>query len=264
MHYNTGRIRNGYIVKPGPIQRRAILESTESPGAIVDIDFDVSEYEGEWFDSNDVEGYLNEKGFYINPQDSFAEGQLALPNAGASPPAKIFDSPSASVMDVDLTSISASMATPPTPVMSDEALALGTQRLFPELGANSPNTLWNTAAADWLMGSGNKTPDFLESGWSSYKGFSGWDMVDAVGMVDGFAPSNLMTTSQAAASAKKQVTVDVSRFIDGEFCDMSCSARPQADMPIELIKTGICLGRAPGFRKKDVDRALQAAIIQAI
>jgi hypothetical protein len=30
----------------------------------------------------------------------------------------------------------------------------------------------------------------------------------------------------------------------------------------ELIKTGICLGRAPGFRKKDVDRALNSAIIQ--
>jgi hypothetical protein len=268
MHYNTGRIRNGYIVKPGPIQRRAILESTESPGAIVDIDFDISEYDGEWFDSNDVEGYLNEKGFYINPQDSFAEGQLAVLGAGASPPARIFDSPQANTIDMDLTSISASMATPPTPTLSDQALELGTQRLFPELGSASPNTLWNTAAADWLMGSGNKTPDFLESGWSSYNKFSGWDMLDAVGMVDGFAPSNLISAPQASVpqqeAPKQQVTVEVSKFIDGESPRSLCSDVIDANSGAELIKSGICLGRAPGFRKKDVDRALQAAIIQAM
>jgi hypothetical protein len=42
-------------------------------------------------------------------------------------------------------------------------------------------------------------------------------MLDAVGMVDGYAPSNIMPEQQ---TSKKQVTVDVSRFIDGE-CYMS-------------------------------------------
>jgi hypothetical protein len=227
MHYNTGRIRNGYIVKPGPLQQRATLESTESPGAVMDIEFDLSDYEGEWFDSNDVEGYLNEKGLFIDPQSSFAEGQISVPNGSTlgsffnsdSPPANIFDSPSSRPNDIDLHSLTAagSTASPSTPVMSESAMDLGTQGLFPELGAASPNTLWNNAAADWLMGSGNKTPDFLESGWSSYNKFSSWDMLDAVGMVDGYAPSNIMPAQQ---TSKKQVTVDVSRFIDGE-CYMS-------------------------------------------
>lgn len=270
LHYNTGRVRNGYIVKPGPLQRRAILESTESPGAMVDIDFDLSDYEGEWFDSNDVEGYLNEKGLFINPQSSFAEGQISLSNsvgvatflANSSPPANIFDSPQATTADIDMSSLTAagSTATPPTPNMSEQALELGMQRLFPELGAASPNTLWNNAAADWLMGSGNKTPDFLESGWSGYNKFSGWDMLDSVGMVDSFAPSNVVTAEQ---TVQKQVTVDVSRFIDGESPapKVGCA---HTDSDTELIKTAICLGRAPGFRKKDVDRALSASIIQVM
>lgn len=231
MHYNTGRIRNGYIVKPGPIQRRAILESTESPGATVDIDLDMSEYEGEWFDSNDVEGYLNEKGLFINPQSSFAEGEMLVSSAEAnnllsnsSPPANMFDSPPPNMSDLDLTSLSASTVTPPTPILSEDTLELGTQHLFPELGAASPDTLWNSAAADWLMGSGNKTPDFLESGWNNYNKFGGWDMMNAVDMVDSFAPSNLMPKQQQTPTSqeakKKHVTIDVNRLIDGEHHSM--------------------------------------------
>jgi hypothetical protein len=220
MHYNAGRIRNGYIVKPGPLQRQAILESTESPGAVVDIELDLSEYEGEWFDSNDVEGYLNEMGLQINPQSTFVEGRIVLPSTTAnllagSPPANIFDSPQPSNTDIDLTSMTtATTATPPTPMLSDTALELGTQRLFPELGAASPNTLWSTTATDWLMGSGDKTPDFLSSGWANINQPSGWDMGDAVGF-NNFDASNLAQPPAPAVEEKKQVTVDVSKLIDG-------------------------------------------------
>ncbi|KAI9692040.1 MAG: hypothetical protein M1820_009575 [Bogoriella megaspora] len=43
----------------------------------------------------------------------------------------------------------------------------------------------------------------------------------------------------------KNVTIDVTRMIE------------------ELLKGGVCLGRTPGFRKKDVDRALETAMIAA-
>jgi hypothetical protein len=223
MHYNTGRIRNGYIVKPGPLQRQAILESTESPGAMVDIDLDLSEYEGEWFDSNDVEGYLNEMGLLVNPQSSFVEGRIVLPATvaantlinDASPPSHVFDSPPPSNADMDLVSLSTATATPPTPIMSDAALEAGMQRLFPELGASSPDTLWNSTAESWLMGSGDKTPDFLSSGWMNTSQPSGWDITDAVGFED-YSISNLVSRP-AAVEEKKHVTVDVSKLIDGKF-----------------------------------------------
>lgn len=212
MHYNTGRIRNGYTVKPGPLQRQAILESTETSGAVVDIELDLSEYEGEWFDSNDVEGYLSEKGLRIDPQSSFAEGAIVLPtnfaqslSTHSSPPANIFDSPNLSNADMDI----ASLNTPPTPLVSDMVA-------FPELGAESPNTLWNLAANDWLMGSGDKTPDFLSSGWTNAMPPAEWDMADAMG----YDASNLMqvaATAPVLVEEKKQVTLDVSKFIDGMF-----------------------------------------------
>ncbi|KIW08544.1 uncharacterized protein PV09_00512 [Verruconis gallopava] len=249
MHYNTGRVRNGYIVKPGPMQRQAILESTESPGAVVDIDLDLSEYEGEWFDSNDVEGYLNELGLFIDPQSSFAEGNITLPDSAKqllanSPATNVFDSPNASNVDAEVTSLgSGTIATPQSPMMSNVELELGMQRLFPELGAASPNTLSNSQAIDWLMGSGDKTPDFLSSGWMSWRQPAEWDAADAVGY-DNSGLSNVTMQFQRAANEKRQVTVDVSRLID------------------ELIMSAICLGRAPGFRKRDVDRALTSAIIQ--
>jgi len=111
------------------------------------------------------------------------------------------------------------------------------------------------------MGSGDKTPDFITSGWQGVDNPATWDFSDSVGLYNDYGSSHLAdpaavvdTTSSTNTSAsaqtqkqkpaKKSVTIDVSKLID------------------ELIKTGICLGRAPGFRKKDVDRALSSAIIQ--
>lgn len=37
----------------------------------------------------------------------------------------------------------------------------------------------------------------------------------------------------------------------------------EANVCIEMIKHGICLGRAPGFRRKDVDMAFNVALIKA-
>jgi hypothetical protein len=36
----------------------------------------------------------------------------------------------------------------------------------------------------------------------------------------------------------------------------------KANMCTEVIKHGVCLGRAPGFRRKDVDIAFNAALIK--
>lgn len=266
MHYNTGRVRNGYIVKPGPLLRNATLESVDAPGSFVDVDLDLREYEGEWFDSNDVEGYLMEKGLQIDPQSSFVEGLITIPASNlltesASPPA-MFNSPHASASEMSL-----SPASSPTPILSETALELGTQRLFPELGTNSPNELWDSAATGWLMGSGDKTPDFLSSGWLGVSQPSSWELGDAVGANDTFMDYGASHLKEPEApprvEPKKNVTIDVSKLIDGEFNFLPAFCRTTTNFAIaELIKSGICLGRAPGFRKADVDRALSSSIIQ--
>jgi hypothetical protein len=221
LHYNTGRVRNGYLVKPGPLYRQARLESADAPGVSVDIDLDLNEYEGQWFDSNDVEGYLEEKGLRIDPQSTFAEGQIRADFTGVLPetPEPVF-SPSRSPGAGDNTTRSATMS-PQTPVLSETALELGTQRLFPELSGweTGSNSAWDSTATGWLMGSGDKTPDFLSSGWLGVEAPSTWDFSDSVGTsMDDFAATNLAEPPATVVEpVKKNITIDVSKLIDGKF-----------------------------------------------
>jgi hypothetical protein len=224
LHYNTGRVRNGYIVKPGPMHHQARLESADAPGVSVDIDLDLVEYEGQWFDSNDVEGYLEERGLKIDPQSTFAEGQIQADVTEILPetPETVF-SPARSPSMVNNTTSTSSNASPRTPVLSETALELGTQRLFPELGGweTGSNSAWDNAATGWLMGSGDKTPDFLNSGWLGVEAPSAWDFTDSVGTsLDNFSATNLanpMNTLEPVKAVKKNVTVDVSKLVDGEY-----------------------------------------------
>jgi hypothetical protein len=59
----------------GPLHPKLIrAENTIDPSRSHDLEVDLTGFEGEWFDSNDVQGYLAEKkGCHINPRDSFAE-----------------------------------------------------------------------------------------------------------------------------------------------------------------------------------------------
>jgi hypothetical protein len=222
LHYNTGRVQNGYIVKPGPLYRQARLESADSPGVSLDIDFDLNEYEGQWFDSNDVEGYLEEKGLRIDPQSTFAEGQVQADLSGilSETPEAVF-SPARSPSVVDNATIRSATTSPQTPVLSETALELGTQRLFPELSGweTGSNSAWDSAATGWLMGSGDKTPDFLSSGWLGVEAPSAWDFSDSVGTsMNDFSATNLANPPQSTVEpVKRQVTIDVSKLIDGEY-----------------------------------------------
>ncbi|TLD38827.1 GPI inositol-deacylase [Venturia nashicola] len=233
MHYNTGRVHNGYIVKPGPLQRQITLESVDGTGMPQEVmDFDLAEYEGQWFDSNDVEGYLESKGLHIDPQSTFVEWQTD------DDVLDIFSSPSPSASGVETVATTASPS-PSTPRHAQDSDS------WNEIGVWDSNASWDTAATGWLMGSGDKTPDFLNSGWSSVKNPASWDFSDTVGPhSDDYNASHLANAVAPEPKTKKNVTIDVSKLID------------------EIIKTGICLGRAPGFRKRDLDRALNSSIIQ--
>ncbi|KAF2668134.1 hypothetical protein BT63DRAFT_414168 [Microthyrium microscopicum] len=250
-HYPKERKQNTYIIKEGPINASARLEHTDTgydPG--IELKFDIKEYEGEWFDSNDVEGYLRELGLSIDPRSTFAEANVddngilvsllrkngALPSVSPTPePQQAW--PVNSITDVSGSTVPVSQA------IIDDATA----RLFPELGlGDSISSAWmNDAniAASWLMGGGSRTPEFPASGWSSAQPPSLWDPLDALGSLE-LPPSD--STSRSKSPSMRRVTIDVSSFVD------------------EIIKSGICLGRAPGFRKKDVEHSLVASIIEVV
>lgn len=65
--YNLG------IVDP---QTLALVDKTVHDNLMADLTVEVPGYEGEWFDANDVEGYLNEKGIFIDPWAAFATVEL--------------------------------------------------------------------------------------------------------------------------------------------------------------------------------------------
>lgn len=59
----------------GP-QTLALLENAARDNLTTDMTVDITGFEGEWFDPYDVEGYLNEKGIFIDPSSSFAEAEV--------------------------------------------------------------------------------------------------------------------------------------------------------------------------------------------
>lgn len=79
-HYSkrrtAGPLKNAwYIQQIGPPTRKRLrAEHSTNPDMSHDLDIDLSGYEGEWFDPDDVEGYLErEKGCRIDPKSSFTE-----------------------------------------------------------------------------------------------------------------------------------------------------------------------------------------------
>lgn len=59
----------------GP-QALAVLEHAVRDNLATDLTVEIAGFEGEWFDPYDVEGYLAEKGIFIDPLSSFAEADI--------------------------------------------------------------------------------------------------------------------------------------------------------------------------------------------
>ncbi|KAK6433466.1 hypothetical protein LTR95_010355 [Oleoguttula sp. CCFEE 5521] len=68
----------------GP-QTLARMETATRDNIGVDMTVEVAGFEGEWFDPYDVQGYLEEKGIFIDPAASFADAELprSLASSGA-------------------------------------------------------------------------------------------------------------------------------------------------------------------------------------
>jgi hypothetical protein len=221
LHYNTEHVTNGYILKPGPVQRYVTLESVDGTGMAQEIEFDMKDYEGEWFDSNDVEGYLRSKGIHIDPQSTFVEGQLeadiVTSSQGSPTPADIFSSPSPSASNLS--------PNPSTPKTVQETANWG------EIGVWDSGASWNTTAAGWLMGSGDKTPDFPTSDWTGVANSASWGYSNTVGVgpssdYNNYGATHLAREPTLKVVAKKTVTIDVSKLIDGKSESVTSLEKP--------------------------------------
>lgn len=194
-------------------------------------------FEGEWFDSNDVEQYLRTKGLFLDGQSSYVEldADLAVEQASeANIP--MMGSPTESSRD--------SNGYPPSPPTQDSILLDG-----PVFEKNV--SLWNDEMS--MM------PSFDE-----LDGGSLWDTSIPPGSKELGNPGLFESTAEplrkSSYSKKSKKYIDVEKFI------ISLSPVLRLQLPAGLIwligimQSAVCLGRTPGFRRSAIDSALEAAI----
>jgi hypothetical protein len=231
LHYSAARTENSYIIRFGPNKRARVQHMNTGLDGGIEFDVDPKEYEGEWFDSNDVEGFLVDLGIFINPRASFAEAQVAensplmrlLRKNGVVPETEA-QSPALWQNGVTATAPLLTSETAETNALSGAVTTtMDETRLFQELGMADTTTIgpqdelmWSADlnnATGWLMGSGDRTPEFTSSGWAKIGNPSPWEPSDAV--VETFRSHS--HTPERTVETMRKVTVDVTSLVNCKF-----------------------------------------------
>ncbi|KAJ9629540.1 hypothetical protein H2203_001914 [Taxawa tesnikishii (nom. ined.)] len=247
----------------------------------------------EWFDPQDVEGYLAEKGICIEAQSSFAEIELPiteLPSNSSSESLSSGDEGNAGSQP-SLPSLSM----PQTPLLT----MLDAPVLIDNNDKPAQQDVQDTDFLDAFLGTGVQNfenPDwfqFSDVGYSntmtgSFMNFlpSGSNITQS-SIRDLFSssdlPKNEITASStldsqtdAVSSAPRlrrtnEFTTTVPSVEDCgwlSFLPAQYGTQQKAMVTIDVTKlikvlaiAAVCLGATPGFRRKDVDKALQASIV---
>ena len=245
----------------GP-QNLALLENAARDKISTELTVELAGYEGEWFDPYDVQGYLEEKGIFIDPSSSFAEADIVewghMSNQGS-----IF-------------STYADPQTPPLAVSRERSTPLTetqVQKLVSE--ADADLSQWNDYTNMQLTAVGYS--DAQSGSWMNFVQ-PGQSIINSVpqtsastnweGLTMDLSPD---TTSIAQSwgsqphspgPRRKSVIIDVSKFVKGQSqCFSICCLILTPSLVMTI--SGVCLGRSPGFRRRDVDRALAISSFDA-
>ncbi|GAB7355129.1 hypothetical protein MBLNU459_g5704t1 [Dothideomycetes sp. NU459] len=236
-----------------------------TPDAALQINPD---FDGIWFDSHDVEGYLAERGIFISPQASFADIVLPTHDIGDATTPDLSDTSTPTISSTSIstcTDPSRSMTTVPQSYQYDvgsqpsyDNVLQYTQPLFATNTHGFPDDL----VTRYMNGFIPPHPYMSERSTAGAV-----PLYSTVGMYNTIAAAPNANPTPPNASLlhngfgyttmvppppqpppqpplTKTVTIDVGKFIT------------------DLGRTSRCLGRTPGFRRSDVDRALRGAIVQ--
>ncbi|KAL5398100.1 hypothetical protein PMIN06_010435 [Paraphaeosphaeria minitans] len=265
-HGNIIKQPNTWTVRRiGPLDKKMIrAENSDNPSQSHDLNVDLTGFEGEWFDSHDVEGYLEqEKGVRIDPKSSFVDAfvdddehpgdDYFTFNAGPnnSPTRRLSkDSTPTFGSGPSRAHSQSSIHTPPNVQSATSAIV---NNLFAP--SDIPFGLDMSMPSDFTKMPSVDASAFFDQplGLDLAPGFD-------VGLSNGsMQPLNFSTQPRGSnmdmsfqglepmpvirQKRKKNVLIDVTKLVD------------------EIVKHSVCLGRAPGFRRKDVDMAFQASLI---
>ncbi|KAF2205306.1 hypothetical protein GQ43DRAFT_477454 [Delitschia confertaspora ATCC 74209] len=247
-------IPNSWTVRSIGPHKTILLESSTDSARFMNLPVDLTGFEGEWFDAQDVQGYLeSEKGLFVNPRDTFAECEVEVEENEDGVEDSLSFSRSAGV---DLT------FPDQRPVLSNASSSSGS------LSSNSTTATRIASSQSYAILPHSAQGVDMETGvFSEFKEFAEMDAalmfeqqpldLDlGVGLnanmnsalnsnhVGDMGSITQQMSNRMRRKRKRPVLIDVSKLTDG------------------IVKNAVCLGRCPGFRRSDVDLAFRAAIIQ--
>lgn len=243
----------------GP-QTLSMLESATKGQVPTDVMIELAGFEGEWFDPYDVQGYLEEKGIFIDPTSSFAEaeivewpqssskGSTTSSNNGHTPP-PTYSSPGRST---PLT------GTQIEKMITEADADLGQWNEFSNMQLTAVGYS-DAASGSWMnfvqpgKGVNPITQQTQPSLWENLPtDFTNKDITGGVHNQQQSSPQ----------PRRKNVIIDVSKFVKGAYRCHTCLIYRLTISSVMTI-SGVCLGRTPGFRRRDVDRALAISSFDA-
>ncbi|KFX92642.1 hypothetical protein V490_05279 [Pseudogymnoascus sp. VKM F-3557] len=218
-------------------------------------------FEGKYFDSNDVESYLRGKGIDIAPHTDYVTVNLDMISLDGMPV------PQASTNFSTDSSNSISPRTPLSP--NSMATSNGDQNAHTQTFEEIMEEIQTTI--DLTSGSG-----YLDSSSEMYQGASSnWPNAPIPSLVNspGINSNGKQTPALNAFDLRGPIfDVSSGKQSSNSYDNMESSSTSRSPRLVTLSvatlaryisREGVCLGRAPGFRPLDVDRALRRTIGEA-
>lgn len=272
---NVIPVPNSWNVRSiGPLKKTIVVENPSNPAEYHSLSVDLGGLDGEWFDAYDVQGYLEEeKGLFINAQDSFAEFYMEVEddmNFGAGSlgfstgtDINLFPDQSPTLSNASSSSTSPASDSSATTNMSfGSGMDRSNTTTYPfgiDINGSTFNQFERLSEVDFTFDASLGLDGDVNFGTNTLKDFGG----NMVNMGLNFTRTAEEALPVVKQKTKRPVLVDVTKLIEGKISPTVCSIEQFTDLILEIVSRGICLGRAPGFRRKDVDLALKIAVIQA-
>ncbi|ORY16627.1 hypothetical protein BCR34DRAFT_97178 [Clohesyomyces aquaticus] len=277
VHGNIVPIPNSWTVRRIGPMKRIRAQSVVDPALSHDLDIDLTGFEGEWFDGNDVEGYLKaEKGCYINPQDTFAEVFVDVDDDTLPVLGDLLQSQN-NRLNLEFPESRRSNMSQSPPLSHSSSISTDTLSSLSTPGSQGGGTVFRRGRTPFVR---SETPFGLDMGLNNFGDLNskansvddatffeqplGLDL--APGFDFGLDNTSMTSFNTSGFGDMSSLGIDFMGLDSQPLPVMKQKRKKAAWVDIsklvdELIKHAVCLGRAPGFRRKDVDMAFKTALI---
>ena len=242
---NSWTVQSWTVRRTGPFERHMMRLESVADGRWQDIGgVDFRDFEGEWFDAHDVQGYLEDRwACKIDPRSSFAQCLVSEEDLA----------PLLQMSEHD--SNSSSLDHRPVPCYGLDVSSF-----------HHPSTTSFPRATDVSRPDMAELPfdqalglDLASGSSLGFPGNTGFDMgldldMGGVGQASG--------TTVVRQRRSKTAWVDVTKLIHGKPGHNNSQVRVELMLDIAgIIQHSYCLGRAPGFRREKIDSAVRGALV---